>query len=274
MSRGIDVLTYAAAKGYTDKKVSEGGGGFDPYSEARDYSDVYIPDGTNYADNNTSVVISPQNLSAATAIQNRSVNILGKAANYAECVQIGYQASVYGTESIAIGDADAAANSVSIGRLAGSSSAKYSVSIGERAANSGQNSTTVGYRASGSNSYAGTAIGANATNGIHSYSVALGAYSKNGRGSEVSVGSGGSDTPRTRLIANVTDPALPQDAATKNYVDQRLLAGGTTAPTTATVGEVGTLYAYVSGTTGHLAICTEIDTTDPDNPSYTWSTLV
>lgn len=26
MSRGIDVLTYAAAKGYTDKKVSEGGG--------------------------------------------------------------------------------------------------------------------------------------------------------------------------------------------------------------------------------------------------------
>lgn len=26
MSRGIDVLTYAAAKAYTDKKVSEGGG--------------------------------------------------------------------------------------------------------------------------------------------------------------------------------------------------------------------------------------------------------
>lgn len=30
MSRGIDVLTYAAAKAYTDKKVDEGGGGGGP----------------------------------------------------------------------------------------------------------------------------------------------------------------------------------------------------------------------------------------------------
>lgn len=53
--------------------------------------------------------------------------------------------------------------------------------------------------------------------------------------------------------------------------------GGTTAPTTATVGAVGTQYTYVDTTgthTAHLCVCTEIDTTDPSTPVYTWQTLI
>ena len=57
-----------------------------------------------------------------------------------------------------------------------------------------------------------------------------------------------------------------------------LINGGTTAPTTATVGQIGTQYTYVDTTgtpTAHLCVCVEIDdTTDPDNPSYTWQTLI
>lgn len=268
--QGTDPETYT----YTWTQLGGGGGGFDPYSEARSRSDVYIPDGSNYNATYSSVVISPQNLSSASNIQNRSVNILGKASNYAECVQIGYQSSIYGADAIAIGDADAAASSISIGRNAGTTGGNYSVSIGRNATNVGQYSTILGYYAAGTNAYAPTAVGAYASVGIYSYAVALGAYSKCARSSEVSIGDGANADYGTRYLANVRDPQLAHDGANKNYVDNRIIAGGTTAPTSATVGEVGTLYSYVSGTTGHLAICTEIDTTDPDNPVYTWSTLI
>lgn len=246
-----------------------GGGGFDPYSESRNRSDVYIPDGTNYANYFSSVYISPQDLSSANNIQNRSVNILGKASSYAQTVQIGYQASVYGADGIAIGDADAGKETVSIGQVCGNSNPQYSVFVGTKAANVGGESTMVGHGAKGSNAWAPTAIGKDAEVGTHSYAVALGAYSKNGRSEEVSVGSGTSTAPTTRLIANVTDPTLAQDAATKNYVDQAIIRSGTAAPTTSTVGSVGALYAYVESGTGHLAICT-----DATGGTYTWQTLV
>ena len=45
--------------------------------------------------------------------------------------------------------------------------------------------------------------------------------------------------------------------------------GGTTAPTTSTVGTVGALYSYVDSGTGHLAICTDVS-----GDTYTWSTLI
>lgn len=45
--------------------------------------------------------------------------------------------------------------------------------------------------------------------------------------------------------------------------------GGTTAPTTSTVGTVGALYSYVDSGTGHLAICTAVS-----GSTYTWSTLI
>ena len=45
--------------------------------------------------------------------------------------------------------------------------------------------------------------------------------------------------------------------------------GGTTAPTTSTVGTVGALYSYVDSGTGHIAICTAVS-----GSTYTWSTLI
>lgn len=55
---------------------------------------------------------------------------------------------------------------------------------------------------------------------------------------------------------------------TENLSD-RILASGTSAPTTSTVGKVGTLYAYVVSGVGHLAICT-----DTTGGTYTWQTLI
>lgn len=79
------------------------------------------------------------------------------------------------------------------------------------------------------------------------------------------------------LLTGVYDPQSAHDAATKGYVDNAVINGGTTAPTNSTAGAVGTQYTYVDTTgtpTAHLCVCTEVDTTDPDNPVYAWQTLI
>ncbi len=48
-----------------------------------------------------------------------------------------------------------------------------------------------------------------------------------------------------------------------------IINGGTSAPTTSTVGAIGALYSYVDSGTGHLAICTAVS-----DSTYTWSTLI
>lgn len=78
-------------------------------------------------------------------------------------------------------------------------------------------------------------------------------------------------TTKTSVVAAINE------LATGGQLSTAIINGGTTAPTTATVGAVGTLYSYVDTTgtpTAHLCVCTEIDTTDPDNPVYTWATSV
>lgn len=70
------------------------------------------------------------------------------------------------------------------------------------------------------------------TGGVGDYSVALGSHSVYARASEVAVGDGSSSTDYgTRYIANVRDPQLPQDAATKNYVDTAVASAGATVLT-------------------------------------------
>ena len=114
------------------------------------------------------------------------------------------------------------------------------------------------------------------------YSVAVGSQSMASSQGEVSfggssLGTNGYNSSQYRLLTNVYDPQNAHDAANKEYCDNATINGGTTAPTTTTAGAVGTQYTYVDTTgtpTAHLCVCTEIDTTDPNNPVYTWQTLV
>ena len=61
-----------------------------------------------------------------------------------------------------------------------------------------------------------------------------------------------------------------------NEVASRLINGGTTAPTSSTVGAVGTIYSYVDTSGGtnmpYLMVCTNVDTSG-STPVYTWSNL-
>lgn len=66
----------------------------------------------------------------------------------------------------------------------------------------------------------------------YSHSIAIGSYSITGRTREFSLGGVNySGNIVTRYIANVTDPTLPQDAATKNYVDTAVAGAGATVLT-------------------------------------------
>ena len=73
----------------------------------------------------------------------------------------------------------------------------------------------------------------------------------------------------SKQIKNLADGTENTDAVNKGQMDDRILAGGTSAPTTSTVGKVGTLYGYVESGTGHLAICTAVS-----GSTYTWATLI
>lgn len=108
------------------------------------------------------------------------------------------------------------------------------------------------------------------------YSVAFGYLSKTTRAYELSVGAGDSSQWATRYIANVTDPTLPQDAATKNYTDNLVInysaINGAAAPTTATEAKyVGQL--YYDTTNDDMYYCSAITAqgTTPETYTYTWS---
>lgn len=94
-----------------------------------------------------------------------------------------------------------------------------------------------------------------------SFDVALGGRSVTSSRQEVSVG--GTTQVPTRFITNVTNPTQAQDAATKNYVDTKILISDT-APTTSTVGILGQLYTDTS--TMHTYQCT-----DTTGGVYTWT---
>lgn len=252
-----------------------GGGGFNPYDESRNYSDVVIPDGPNYAPNNTSVYISPR-ISGTFTPQNRTVNILGKSNSaYIQTVQIGYGAEAAGTNAIAIGESSSAARAIAIGSDYTSAGGTDSITIGQRATTTGNGNfgISMGYRST-VNGVASLAFGyyASASGGN---SVALGREAKAQRNGEVNIGAGsttdGYNSTSYRVLGGVHPAVDNHDAVNLEQMNARILAGGTAAPTTATVGSVGSLYAYVESGTGHLAICTAADAS---TSTYTWQTLI
>ena len=109
---------------------------------------------------------------------------------------------------------------VVLGSGARSNNGNGAVVIGANATASNDMLVVIGGGATTGTTWA-TAVGANSRVGAGaSYGVALGAYSVSNRSYEVSIGSGtAGQNYATRYLANVTDPTNPQDAATKNYVD-------------------------------------------------------
>ena len=128
-------------------------------------------------------------------------------------------------KNICIGGGTAiyAADNIAIGRQSYITSGDENTAIGFHAQVAGfatNYSTAIG-RYSNVSADWGTAIGAGAQV-PNSYSTSLGDHSRTSRAYEVSIGSGQAGdaaTYKERYLANVKDPSLAQDAATKNYVD-------------------------------------------------------
>lgn len=105
------------------------------------------------------------------------------------------------------------------------------------------------------------------------YSVAIGAGSlatQQGQfdislASQSGYATSGYNNSKYRLLTGLYDGQSAHDAAT--VAQGNTLA--TSAPTTSTEGVLGQL--YTDTTNMHTYQCTAIDTTDPDNPSYTWT---
>lgn len=208
---------------------------------------------------------------------------------------IGTSASANGTQSTAVGySAKARGNGVSLGynAQAGTSlSQTNATAIGQSAYGGGDHCTAVGDSTNTINSYStavgasararserSVAIGASAEVGnspAMAYSVALGANALTTRAGEVNVGTGdpavstvGFNSSAYRVIGGVYDGQLDHDAVTLAQLNGRVKQNAG-APTTSTVGTVGQLLEDT--TNGKLYQCTAVDTTDPNNPSYTWT---
>ena len=102
--------------------------------------------------------------------------------------------------------------------------------------------------------------------------IALGAYSSATTKGQVDVSSSSTSygylNSNYRLLTGLYDGQSAHDAATKGQLDSIAIKNAG-APTTATVGTVGQLLEDT--TNGKLYQCTAVDTTDPQNPSYTWT---
>ena len=148
------------------------------------------------------------------------------------------------------------------------------VSIGGSIDSSSAYGTLVGYQASIPEGVTrAVAIGYRAGAGAPG-SVAIGTGSSTSHTGEVNIGSlastaYGYNNSNYRLLSGLYDGQSAHDAVNLGQLNSRILGSLTTAPTTSTVGVVGSLIATVESGTGHLYICT-----DDTGGTYTWSQLV
>lgn len=177
--------------------------------------------------------------------------------------------------AIGIGSqAPARQNSVGIGYMI-TMTGRGSVVIGAVAEGKGNYDTAIGYSSKCSSGTYALASGAY-SEAKSSGSIALGSYSQATSVGEMNIGSTntgfGYNSSNYRKITGVYDGDSAHDAATFGQLQNAIINGGTTAPTTTTVGTVGTLYSYVdtgNNNTPHLLICT-----DTTGGTYTWSQLI
>lgn len=159
-------------------------------------------------------------------------------------------------------------------------STKNRIRIGSSVSAGGTNAVSIGTGANVSDfgDY-GLALGSQ-TRANAQYSVAVGSGASATTKGQFDIGTsqssatGGYNDSAYRLLTGLYDGQSAHDAVNLEQLQKAIINGGTTAPTTATVGAVGTLYSYVDTTgtpTPHMMVCTEADTV---TPSYTWQTLV
>lgn len=149
-----------------------------------------------------------------------------------------------------------------------------SISIGANASAYAGGSVVIGDHAVAHNN-GGIALGSYASTGVGNYNIAIGngAGADSGRSGIVSFKKSSTwkynsyNHTGYMVLAGVHDGVEANDAATVGQLDGRVKQNAG-APTTATVGAVGQLLEDT--TNGKLYQCTAVDTTDPDNPSYTW----
>lgn len=226
------------------------------------------------------------------ALESMWADLASKVKSKADASTVPSVVQTTGTSTTDVMSQDVATKMVYVG---GTSSTKNNICIGEGARSRNVSTTAVGKNAD-ANGTGATAIGLAAiAAGEHSValrgvangdgSVALGIGANATAKGVIDAGTSGSNTPSQygynssnyRLLTGLYDPQSDHDAATKGYCDNAIINGGTTAPTNATAGAVGTQYTYVDTTgtpTAHLCVCTAIDTTDPNNPTYTWQQLI
>lgn len=102
--------------------------------------------------------------------------------------------------------------------------------------------------------------------------IALGYGARTNSIGEMNIGTSntsyGYSSSNYRLLSGVYDAQGDHDAVTLGQLNGRVKQNAG-APTTSTVGTVGQLLEDT--TNGKLYQCTAVDTTDPQNPSYTWT---
>ena len=174
-------------------------------------------------------------------------------------VKIGDYANASGNYSVAIGgynNGQAIASGNYALAIGGESTASGPASI---AMNGGKAQSTASIALKGTTD--ATAPGAVAI-GVGAVASAKGQFDI---GAGASGANYGYNSSAYRLLTGLYDGQSAHDAAT--VAQGNTLA--TSAPTTATVGVLGQL--YTDTTNMHTYQCTAIDTTDPSNPSYTWT---
>ncbi|MBO7715528.1 MAG: hypothetical protein J6S85_18340 [Methanobrevibacter sp.] len=156
-------------------------------------------------------------------------------------------------------------------KIGGNITGNYGVQIGYVGTENGDRSVSIGHMGSG-NSADSVNIGESSRVEYGApYSVALGSYSYTTMQGQVdistlkSTNTYGYNNSQYRLLTGLYDGQSNHDAATVAQGNKLM----TTAPATTDAGVLGQL--WTDTTAMHTYQVTAIDTTDPDNPVYTWS---